>query len=138
MKIKLANIFNIFHIKKSDFKSRVLEILWYNKSIRILLIIALLINFVNWSISFFINLKIREDVIALHHNIYFGINLIGSPKQIYFIPLLGLMIIIINFIFSYLIKEEDNFFVYIFTASALLVNVFLLLGLGSVMLINFR
>ena len=105
---------------------------------RPLLLVGLLLNSVSWLLSVLITSKVNADIIGLHHNIYFGITLIGSPRQVYFIPLLGLVIIAANAIFSYLIKDDSRFFMFLFAVSSILVNVFLILGIASIMLINFQ
>ncbi|MFH1326182.1 MAG: hypothetical protein ABIH48_01810 [Candidatus Falkowbacteria bacterium] len=137
MRFKFNQLTTLFHVRNADFKTGILELYNDNKT-RLFIIVALIINILAWIASIFFNANIEEKIIALHHNIYFGISLIGGPKQVFFIPLLGLIIIIVNTIFSYLIRREDNFFVYLFTASTILINIFLLLGLGSIILINFR
>ena len=137
MKISLAQIIDTFHVSETNFKKGLSE-LWRHYYLKVLLIAGLIINGVEWFLAVFVVLRIKEEIIALHHNIYFGINLIGEPRQIFFIPLLGFIIIIINTIFSYLVKEDDDFFMYVFAATSALVNFFLLLGLGSIIMINFR
>lgn len=137
MSIDLAQFYGWLHLQASDIRTGV-SILWHDASLRQALLISLLLNSVNWLLSVLINTTLSADIIALHHNIYFGITLIGSPRQVYFIPLLGLMIIGANSVFSYLIKEESRFFMYLFAVSSILVNIFLSLGLAAIMLINFK
>lgn len=137
MKIELSQLINLFHIRNTDLKTGIVN-LWRDTKLRALLFVSLFLNIIAWLVGFFINTRVTEKFIALHHNVYFGITLIGTPRQVYFIPFLGLIIIMVNIVFSYLIKEEDNFFVYVLIISSLLINIFLLLGLGAIMLINFR
>lgn len=137
MSIDLAQFYGWLHLQASDIRTGV-SILWHDASLRQALLISLLLNSVNWLLSVLINTTLSADIIALHHNIYFGITLIGSPRQVYFIPLLGLMIIGANSVFSYLIKEESRFFMYLFAVSSILVNIFLSLGLAAIMLVNFK
>ncbi len=137
MKFKFSELKSIFHFKRADIKDDLAEI-WQDVKIRIFILSALFINLINWLISIFINIQMKEEIIALHYNIYFGISLIGDSKQVYLMPGLGLIIIIANLLFVYIIKREDNFFIYLFAAASVLVNVFLLLGAGAVMMINFR
>ena len=114
------------------------KVLYSDIKTRGLIAFALLLNVLIWAGSFFINFRVNAEVIALHHNIYFGITLIGSPKQVYLIPILGFLIIFINLIVSYIIQHKNNFFVYLFTSTSVAINFFLLLGIGSIVLINFR
>jgi len=117
---------------------RAVKILYRDLKTRTLTATALLINIFIWSSSIFVNLRNTKDVIILHHNIYFGPTFIGSARQVYFIPLLGIIIILINLIVSYIIQHENNFFVYLFAAGSIAINFFLFLGMGSIIMINFR
>ncbi|MDP3900110.1 MAG: hypothetical protein Q8Q23_03465 [bacterium] len=137
----MLNIFSKFntfyHLGNDDLKTGLSELFFDNK-IRLFVAASLFINIIIWTASLLFNVNVKDTIVALHHNIYFGIDLIGNSGQIYFIPLLGIIFIITNIIFAYLVRREGIFFVYLFTASALLINFFLLLGLGSIILINFR
>ncbi|PIT94037.1 hypothetical protein COU00_01070 [Candidatus Falkowbacteria bacterium CG10_big_fil_rev_8_21_14_0_10_43_11] len=137
MGINLSQIYGLLHFKAQNAKTG-LSILWRDTGVRLMTLVSLLLNSVNWSMAVFINLKITDEIIALHHNIYFGITLIGPAKEVYFIPFFGLLIIIINVFLAYLVKEDDRFFMSVFGLSSILANVFLTLGLAAVMLINFR
>ena len=99
---------------------------------------ALVLNMVGLAGAIFVNTRVSGDIIALHHNVYFGITLIGEPRQVYVIPVLGFFLMLINVLISYLIQHKNKFFVYLFSASSLVLQFFLLLGIGSIILINFR
>jgi hypothetical protein len=109
-----------------------------DKKLRSLTIAALALNIAAWAGSIFVNTRVSGDVIALHHNIYFGITLIGSPRQTYLIPILGLCIIVFNLVIVRLTGRRERFFIYLFATASLIVQFFLLLGIGSIILINFR
>ncbi|MFA6551425.1 MAG: hypothetical protein WCV41_02765 [Patescibacteria group bacterium] len=136
MNINLANFYGLLHLKAKETKIG-LGVLWHNAGLRTLLSVSLLINVINWGIGYFVNYRATEEVISLHNNIYFGITLIGAPSQVYFLPFFGLVVIAVNAFFSYLIKEDDRFFLYVFSVSSVLVNVFLILGLAAIALLNF-
>ncbi|OGF39763.1 hypothetical protein A2477_04250 [Candidatus Falkowbacteria bacterium RIFOXYC2_FULL_47_12] len=112
--------------------------LYRDKKVRGLTAAALILNSAVWASSIFINTRVTGDVIALHHNIYFGITLIGSPRQIYLIPLLGLCVIGVNLAIARMTGRRERFFVYLFATASFVVQFFLLLGVGSIILINFR
>jgi len=50
----------------------------------------------------------RDDLIFLHYNIYFGVDLIGEWYWLYFMPLLGIVIFCTNIVLSVLLKKRDN------------------------------
>ena len=78
-----------------------------NKLIFISLILALLVNVAIWII---LSIKIGKQIepIALHYNIYFGIDRIGAWYNIYILPLGGLLIIIFNWLFGLYAYAKDN------------------------------
>jgi hypothetical protein len=117
---------------------REIKILWRNRQVRWLGLIAAGFNVVSWFTALFIYRQADEPVIALHHTIYFGINLIGAPYKVFALPLLGAGVIVANVLFASLIRREGEFFTGLLMAAAIIVNIFLLLGLGAIALVNFR
>ncbi|MFA4833396.1 MAG: hypothetical protein WC619_00935 [Patescibacteria group bacterium] len=97
-------------------------------------------NLLIWLAAYFINASVSQDLVVLHYNIDFGVDLIGSVKRIYIIPLLGLIIILVNavLIFIFSRRQDFKFFSHLLLTASLAVNLFLLIALGSIYLINFR
>jgi len=106
--------------------------------VRIYLILLLGINLLNWLVAYIINKNIGQNLVILHYNINFGVNLIGDARETYILPLLGLIIIIVNFILLIYIYRQGRFIVYLSLISAILANLFLLASLASIYFINFR
>ena len=107
---------------------------------RIYLIINLGLNLLIWLFVWFINAGSGQNLIKLHYNVDFGVDLIGEVGQLFTIPLLGLIIIFINISLIAINSRHKNlkFIVNLLLGSALAVNMFLLIALGSIYLINFR
>lgn len=137
MRMGWSKILNNIHIKRHTFSRMVLDIFSF-LYIRIYLIILLSINLLIWLIAFNINKNVSQDLVFLHYNVTFGINLIGSVKRVYIIPLLGLVIIIINFILLLFIHRQAKFIVHLLLFTAMLANLFLIAAIISIYLINFR
>ena len=106
--------------------------------VRIYLILLLGINLLNWLVAYIINKNIGQNLVILHYNINFGVNLIGDARETYILPLLGLIIIIVNFILLIYIYRQGRFIVYLSLISAILANLFLLASLASIYFKNFR
>ncbi len=68
---------------------------------------SLLLNFLLW-LLFYFRIPIQVEPIVLRYNIYVGINLIGSWFAIFYLPLVGLGIIILNFLLAGLIYKKDR------------------------------
>jgi len=56
---------------------------------------SIIVNLAIWILLMF-NVRPTGDLIPLHYNIYFGINLIGEWYQIFVIPAFGVFVIVIN------------------------------------------
>lgn len=117
---------------------RELKALWRERPLRGFLAAAVSFNLLGWLLGAYIYYQSEEPVIALHHTIYFGITLIGEPYKVFTLPLTGLLIMLVNGVFAALVRRESVFFVDVFAVTNILVNLFLLLGLGGIALVNFR
>ena len=105
-----------------------------NKIIAANLIISIIIN-----ISIWINLlriKKVDEMIPLHYNVYFGIDYIGDWHKIFIIPLIGIIILFVNFLLALLIYYKDKFISYILVFVALFIQIILFLASLSIVWIN--
>ncbi|MEA3272911.1 MAG: hypothetical protein U9P90_04585 [Patescibacteria group bacterium] len=82
-----------------------------DRQIRLSFIISLGLNVASWLIATWVALPFvgKEDFMALHKTIYFGIDWVGPWYDMFFLPLLGLIFIIVNFFISqYIWKNEEK------------------------------
>ena len=95
--------------------------------------ISLALNIAIWLVLAF-SINSSSEIIPLHYNIYFGIDLIGAWYKVFIIPFLGLLIFFINFALSYIIKVRllDYFLV----ASSTFIQFILLVASIFVVLLN--
>jgi hypothetical protein len=93
-----------------------------------------------WFQAWFINRNLSGDILVLHYNVDFGIDLVGNPRQIYLFPLLGLGIFLLNLIILAFFYKDKNFKIltHLLLGAAILFSLFLNIALLSVYLINFR
>ena len=81
------------------------------------IVVTLSLNYYIWYIiNYYVDFSKSSHV--LHYNIYFGIDLLGPSLNLFFIPVIGLLVFLINLIFS--------FFVYNPKKNSLLLSYFLL------------
>ena len=108
--------------------------------IRLYFIVLLGLNLFSWLVVYLININVSQDLVVLHYNVDFGVDLIGSVKRVYIIPFLGLIVILVNLILvlAFSRGRDFKFFSHLLLAASLVVNLFLLIALGSIYLINFR
>lgn len=137
MQMFWLKLLNYFHLSRQSLGEIILDLLSFFY-VRIYLIILLTINLLNWIVAFTINKNVSQDLVFLHYNVTFGVNLIGSVIKVYIIPLLGFIIILINFVLLVFIHKQSRFVVHLLLTSALLANIFLLIAITLVYLINFR
>jgi len=78
-----------------------------SKKIRWLFITSFLLNIGLWAgLSFLF--RPQEEPIFLHYNIFFGIDLIGPWWKIFYLPITGLVILLLNTGFSAASYKEDK------------------------------
>ncbi len=102
------------------------------------LILSLLLNLANW---LFLYLRLfplvkNASAIPLHYTVYFGIDLLGPPIRIFLLPLLGFLVILINFILAYRLAPSDKFLSNYLAGATLLIEILLILGSAFLILIN--
>ena len=137
MRMTWLKLLNYFHLSRESLGEMALNMLSFFY-VKIYLIVLLALNLLNWLTAFIINKNVSQDLVFLHYNVTFGVNLIGSVKKVYIIPLLGFAIILINFVLLIFIHKQGKFIIHLLLFTALLANLFLLAAVISVYLINFR
>jgi hypothetical protein len=80
--------------------------------VKINFLVSILLNVTLWGALYFklqpLSYLADSAQIALHYNIYFGIDSIGPWYQVLIIPILGLFIIIFNNILGYIFYLQDK------------------------------
>jgi hypothetical protein len=125
---------------KDKLKERTKKFFWHGYwTDPIIFFSAVLAVFVNIGIwmSLFLIMPKTDQPIILHYNIYFGVDAIGSGKTAYLMPALALVMFIINLILSRFFYYKEKFVSYLFAAMGLLVQFLMVVGAGSILLINF-
>ena len=105
-----------------------------NKLVTIILSSSILVNLFIWLNLF--RIEKTNDLIPLHYNIYFGIDYVGEWYKLFTIPMVGLIIIAINFFLALLIYFENKFIAYILLSTALFIQIILILSSLAIVWIN--
>ena len=82
------------------------------------------------------NIRSEAGQIFLHYNIIFGVDLVGDWWKIYFIPLAGVMVILLNYFFSGLLYSVDKFLARLLSFWVLFFHLFLLVGVMLLVRLN--
>ena len=133
MLTKFLGYFNFKRANWKDFLGSYFKLFF----VKIFLIFTFLSNILLWLLSWLVVVNINQELSILHYNILFGIDYIGSPNHIFWLPTFGLLITIINLILSLWLFKREKLIAQILMLSALIFHIFLGLSLYSIYLINF-
>lgn len=105
---------------------------------RYLLALLALSLFLNLGLYVFLVLavKIGSEPLVLHYSVYFGIDLIGEWYQIYFMPVVGTFIFIINIFLALFFYLKERLAGYLLAGSCFLAELFLAVSGFLVYLVN--
>lgn len=93
-----------------------------------------------WLFAYSIFIKSGQGLIFLHSSVDFGVGLIGEAKQVFVIPILGLVFFLFNFLISFLFSglKDFKFLSHLLFSAVFVAHIFLGVSLISIYLINFR
>ncbi len=109
------------------------------RSARFYFISFSLLQVLAWLQAIFIFRRLSSDLLVLHYNIDFGIDLVGQPVRIFYYPLAGLAICLLNFGIAAALTNHHDFqaLAKLLLAASVLASIFLCLALLSIYFINF-
>lgn len=127
IKSKLSATFKAFFAREY-FRSQIA--IW-------LAILGLISNLVNWLILRIFIHPIDLPII-LHYNVYLGVDMMGGYREVYFFPLIGIILLIINFFLSfYLYEKKERIASYLLLMAALMIQLAFIISSVSVIIINY-
>jgi hypothetical protein len=106
-----------------------------DKIILIGLVLSVLINVVTWVTLFFVFWQ-DPEYIVLGYNIYFGISYLGPWYNILLMPLLGALVILFNYVFSFSFYLKEKILSYFLAVTALAFNILMLLSAAVLIYVN--
>jgi hypothetical protein len=87
-------------------------------------------------IAFFI--RPVDFPIILHYNVYFGVDVIGAWWQVYFLPLIGLVILSVNTVLGYLFyQQKERIVAHLLILATFIVQIGISIAVASLLLINY-
>ncbi|HAR99835.1 MAG: hypothetical protein US57_C0001G0004 [Candidatus Moranbacteria bacterium GW2011_GWC2_37_73] len=101
------------------------------------MICAFFVNLANWgAIAYFI--RPVDFPIILHYNVYFGVDVIGAWWQMYFLPLIGLVILCVNAVLGYLFyQQKERIVAHLLMLATFIVQICITIAVSSLLLINY-
>ncbi len=103
------------------------------------ILINLLISFglfAFYLIFLYLKIQPQVDPIALRYDIYVGVNLIGPWYYVFYIPLIGLLIILINFSLAYIFYLKTKIIAHFLVLAATLSQILLAISAILIYLLN--
>jgi hypothetical protein len=102
--------------------------------------IIIFLQAIAWLQTISIYRRLTGDFTILHYNIDFGVDLVGSPKSIFYYPLFGLGVAIVNIVLAAALArhKEPRLVIHFLLGAAVTFAVFLSLALLALNFINFR
>jgi hypothetical protein len=104
---------------------------------RVFCLATVAVNLLLWLGAWLIQRGLNQDLAILHYTITIGIDYLAPRAQIFYLPLIGLVLFLLNGCLSFIWFKKDKFLVNLLLAAALAVNVLVGLALYSIYLVNF-
>ena len=120
---------------KFGINKQLLGIFIKDKLVWINFIIALLFNVAMW-VMIYLKVAPTDQTVVLHYNILSGIDLLGQWYQIYTLPLIGIVLLVFNYVVAYRIYSRQVTFSYFLTIASSLEQIILLISTFFVILVN--
>ena len=122
---------------KDELRKFFLQEYFHSSLVQWVVIGALILNVINWAmIAFFI--RPVDFPIILHYNVYFGVDVIGQWWQVYFLPFIGLIVLLINSTLGYLFYgQKERIVAHLLMLATFIVQIVITVAVASVLMINY-
>ncbi len=132
-----------FYVRFYAFRQEIgaaLAALWRFVPSRFYLGIAVLFQTLCWLQAIFIYRHLSGELLVLHYNIDFGIDLVGAPRRIFAYPLYAAGIFALNWLMAAALYRRQYFrlFANFLLTAAIAFSLFVSLALMFIYLINFK
>lgn len=87
-------------------------------------LLSLVTNVIIW-IIIIQHFSFQEELVPLHYNVYFGVDVIGRKQWLFNLPLIGICIFVINFLLGWVIYKNEKVASYFLLGATLLVQIIL-------------
>jgi len=102
-----------------------------------LLVLSFATNLADWIILKVFVAPVDFPII-LHYNVYFGVDLLGDWQKVFFLPLLGLFLFLINGTLAlYFYNSKERIAGYLMLIATLMVQLSLIIASIGVIIINY-
>ena len=132
-KIESENIVSPKHAPLGFFKQEFFQ----SALVQWLLIATIFLAAASWAVLI-IYIRPIDLPLVLHYNVYLGVDIIGSWWQIYFLPIIADIFLIVNTILAYAFYEKtERLAAYIFLLASFFVQAGILVAIAGLVMINY-
>ncbi len=133
-----SNFYARLHTRGQEIGAAFLAV-WSFYPTRVYLPILLFWQILAWLQAWLIFHNLTGDLLVLHYNVDFGVDLVGDPSRIFLYPIFGLVACFVALILSSFFYRQADFKVitHLLLGAAAVFGLFLSLVLMSIFLINF-
>lgn len=137
MKLFWSKIINYFYVLGQTWRL-VWRDIWHEPANRWLIIFTLIFLIGNWFLAGLLVFIAGNGLLILHYNIHFGIDLIGQPTSIYWLPIGATVAVVVNSFLPLVRCQANRQVRLIVLIGSLSVMIMASLALAGLLLINFR
>ncbi len=110
-------------------------VFWKNKYFLSASALALALNLAAWLLVFF-KFSGKDINIILYYNILFGVEYQGAVRELFTIPVIGLLIFSMNLVIIKFVYHKEKFIFYLLLAASLVSQIFVLIAIAAIILVN--
>lgn len=137
-------ILNRFNKLETDLKNPSIERagffgqeFWRSSLVHWLLIGTFFLDAVSWGVLIFY-IRPIDLPIVLHYNVYLGVDVIGGWWQVYFLPIITNLFIVVNTVLAYFFyQKKERLAAYIFLLASFFVQAGILIAISGLIMINY-
>ncbi len=110
---------------------------WRNGIVRVLAVTALVQNVVAYGVLFFSVSRLRETVI-LHYNVFLGVDMTGTYRDLYLVPAIGLLFWAVNlFLGHFFYENQERIAAYMLLLAGVMLEFGVVVAAISLALVNY-
>lgn len=122
---------------KNEYKNFFAREYFHSSLVQWVIIGALFLNVVNWVLIAFFNRPVDFPII-LHYNVYFGVDVIGAWWQVYSLPAIGLVILLVNTTLGYSFYcQKERIIAHLLMLGTFIVQIIMTIAVASLLTINY-
>lgn len=110
---------------------------WRSALVQWILIGTLFLDATSWAVVIYY-IRPVDLPIVIHYNVYLGVDVIGDWWQVYFLPIISNMFLIVNTILAHTFyQKKERLAGYIFLLASFFVQVGALVAISGLIMINY-